>query len=189
FATGLRAILRQDPDVIMVGEIRDEETARIAIQASLTGHLVFSTLHTNDAASAATRLIDMGIEPYLITSTVLGFMAQRLVRVICTQCKETYKPTTSELESIGISKKFLKNGNLHRGKGCSHCMGTGFKGRIGIYELLLVNSPLKQAILHGKDAGQLNEIALEHGFRTLKDYGIRKVVDGVTTIDEVLRVT
>lgn len=189
FATGLRAILRQDPDVIMVGEIRDEETARIAIQASLTGHLVFSTLHTNDAASAATRLIDMGIEPYLITSTVLGFMAQRLVRVICTQCKETYKPTTSELESIGISKKFLKNGNLHRGKGCSHCMGTGFKGRIGIYELLLVNSPLKQAILHGKDAGQLNEIALEHEFQTLKDYGIRKVIDGVTTIDEVLRVT
>ncbi|MDQ7244216.1 type II secretion system ATPase GspE [Leptospira borgpetersenii] len=189
FATGLRAILRQDPDVIMVGEIRDEETARIAIQASLTGHLVFSTLHTNDAASAATRLIDMGIEPYLITSTVLGFMAQRLVRVICTQCKEIYKPTTSELESIGISRKALKNGNLHRGKGCSHCMGTGFKGRTGIYELLLVNSHIKHAILQGKDAGQLNEIALEHNFQTLKDYGVKKIIDGVTTIDEVLRVT
>ncbi|MCG6168051.1 type II secretion system ATPase GspE [Leptospira sanjuanensis] len=189
FATGLRAILRQDPDVIMVGEIRDEETARIAIQASLTGHLVFSTLHTNDAASAATRLVDMGIEPYLITSTVLGFMAQRLVRVICTQCKETYKPTASELESIGIPKKALKNGTLHRGKGCSHCMGTGFKGRTGIYELLLVNSHIKHAILQGKDAGQLNEIALEHNFHTLKDYGIKKVIDGVTTIDEVLRVT
>ncbi|ALO25782.1 type II secretion system ATPase GspE [Leptospira borgpetersenii] len=189
FATGLRAILRQDPDVIMVGEIRDEETARIAIQASLTGHLVFSTLHTNDAASAATRLIDMGIEPYLITSTVLGFMAQRLVRVICTQCKEIYKPTTSELESIGISRKVLKNGNLHRGKGCSHCMGTGFKGRTGIYELLLVNSHIKHAILQGKDAGQLNEIALEHNFQTLKDYGVKKIIDGVTTIDEVLRVT
>lgn len=189
FATGLRAILRQDPDVIMVGEIRDEETARIAIQASLTGHLVFSTLHTNDAASAATRLVDMGIEPYLITSTVLGFMAQRLVRVICSHCKEMYKPTASELESIGISKKALKNGTLYRGKGCSHCMGTGFKGRTGIYELLLVDSHIKTAILHGSDAGKLNEIAREHNFKTLKDYGIRKVIDGVTTIDEVLRVT
>ncbi|EPG66669.1 type II secretion system ATPase GspE [Leptospira wolffii] len=189
FATGLRAILRQDPDVIMVGEIRDEETARIAIQASLTGHLVFSTLHTNDAASAATRLIDMGIEPYLITSTVLGFMAQRLVRTICEKCKVTYKPSAEELESLGISKKQLKGGVLHKGEGCNHCMGTGFKGRTGIYELLIINNPIKGAILAGQDTNRINEIALENGFETMRDYGIRKVIDGITTPDEVLRVT
>ncbi|EIE01739.1 type II secretion system ATPase GspE [Leptospira licerasiae] len=189
FATGLRAILRQDPDVIMVGEIRDEETARIAIQASLTGHLVFSTLHTNDAASAATRLVDMGIEPYLITSTVLGFMAQRLVRTICKECKISYKPTPQELESIGISKKDLKGGVLYKGKGCSHCMNTGFKGRTGVYELLIINTPIKNAILAGSDTNKINDIALENGFATMRDYGIRKVLDGVTTPDEVLRVT
>ncbi|TGJ99099.1 type II secretion system protein GspE [Leptospira semungkisensis] len=189
FATGLRAILRQDPDVIMVGEIRDEETARIAIQASLTGHLVFSTLHTNDAASAATRLIDMGIEPYLITSTVLGFMAQRLVRTICPQCKTSYKPTPAELESIGIAKKELKNGVLYKGTGCSHCMGTGFKGRTGVYEFLIIDTPIKNAILAGSDTNKINEVALENGFTTMREYGIRKVIDGVTTPDEVLRVT
>ncbi|TGM98905.1 type II secretion system ATPase GspE [Leptospira dzoumogneensis] len=189
FATGLRAILRQDPDVIMVGEIRDEETARIAIQASLTGHLVFSTLHTNDAASAATRLVDMGIEPYLITSTVLGFMAQRLVRTICKECKTSYKPTPQELESIGIAKKDLKGGVLYKGKGCSHCMNTGFKGRTGVYELLIINTPIKNAILAGSDTNSINDIALENGFATMRDYGIRKVLDGVTTPDEVLRVT
>ncbi|GBF37669.1 type II secretion system ATPase GspE [Leptospira johnsonii] len=189
FATGLRAILRQDPDVIMVGEIRDEETARIAIQASLTGHLVFSTLHTNDAASAATRLVDMGIEPYLITSTVLGFMAQRLVRTICKECKTSYKPTPQELESIGISKKELKGGVLYKGKGCSHCMNTGFKGRTGIYELLIIDSKIKNAILAGSDTNKINDVALESGFATMRDYGIRKVLDGVTTPDEVLRVT
>lgn len=189
FATGLRAILRQDPDVIMVGEIRDEETARIAIQASLTGHLVFSTLHTNDAASAATRLVDMGIEPYLITSTVLGFMAQRLVRTICKECKTSYKPTPQELESIGISKKDLKGGILYKGKGCSHCMNTGFKGRTGIYELLIIDSKIKNAILAGSDTNKINDVALESGFATMRDYGIRKVLDGITTPDEVLRVT
>ncbi|PJZ78704.1 type II secretion system ATPase GspE [Leptospira neocaledonica] len=189
FATGLRAILRQDPDVIMVGEIRDEETARIAIQASLTGHLVFSTLHTNDAASAATRLVDMGIEPYLITSTVLGFMAQRLVRTICKECKISYKPTPQELESIGISKKDLKGGVLYKGKGCSHCMNTGFKGRTGVYELLIIDSKIKNAILAGSDTNKINDVALESGFATMRDYGIRKVLDGITTPDEVLRVT
>lgn len=189
FATGLRAILRQDPDVIMVGEIRDEETARIAIQASLTGHLVFSTLHTNDAASAATRLVDMGIEPYLITSTVLGFMAQRLVRTICKECKISYKPTPQELESIGIAKKDLKGGVLYKGKGCSHCMNTGFKGRTGVYELLIIDSKIKNAILAGSDTNKINDVALESGFATMRDYGIRKVLDGITTPDEVLRVT
>ncbi|PJZ68523.1 type II secretion system protein GspE [Leptospira perolatii] len=190
FATGLRAILRQDPDVIMVGEIRDEETARIAIQASLTGHLVFSTLHTNDAASAATRLVDMGIEPYLITSTVLGFMAQRLVRTICQNCKKPYKPSQAELESVGLTRKSLKNGgNFYKGEGCSHCMGTGYKGRTGIYELLVINNQIKHAILSGYDASKIMEVALENGLHTMKDYGIQKVLEGITTPDEVLRVT
>ncbi|EQA43234.1 type II secretion system protein E [Leptospira broomii serovar Hurstbridge str. 5399] len=189
FATGLRAILRQDPDVIMVGEIRDEETARIAIQASLTGHLVFSTLHTNDAASAATRLVDMGIEPYLITSTVLGFLAQRLVRTICPKCKTTYKPTPVELEALGIARKALKNGHLHKGEGCHNCMGTGFKGRTGIYEFLVINNTIKDAILAGLDTTKINDIAIQNGFFTMREYGIRKVLDGVTTPDEVLRVT
>lgn len=188
FAIGLRAILRQDPDVVMVGEVRDEETARISIQASLTGHLVFSTLHTNDAASAVTRLVDMGIEPYLITSTVLGFMAQRLVRVICPECKTTYKPTKKVLESLGIKDHELPNGVLFKGEGCGACMGTGFKGRSGIYELLVMNNEVKSSILKGEDASQIGNIAIRSGMRTLKQYGKRKVIDGITTPEEVLRV-
>ncbi|MBE7411331.1 MAG: type II secretion system ATPase GspE [Leptospiraceae bacterium] len=188
FATGLRAILRQDPDIVMVGEIRDEETARIAIQASLTGHLVFSTLHTNDAASAVTRLVDMGIETYLITSTVLGFIAQRLVRVICKQCKKAYKPSSKVLDSIGISSKELKDGVLYHGEGCSACMGTGFKGRSGIYELLVMNNDVKSTILSGADANKINEVALKTGMIPLREYGKFKIIEGVTTPDEVLRV-
>jgi general secretion pathway protein E len=188
FATGLRAILRQDPDVVMVGEIRDEETARIAIQASLTGHLVFSTLHTNDASSAVTRLVDMSIEPYLITSTVLGFIAQRLVRVICPGCKKPYKPTEKELESLEIEPSRLIDGVLHRGEGCSSCMGTGYKGRMGIYELLVLNHQIKQEILKGSDANSIQEIALKTGLKTMRDYGKQKVIEGYTTPDEILRV-
>lgn len=188
FATGLRAILRQDPDVVMVGEIRDEETARIAIQASLTGHLVFSTLHTNDAASAVTRLVDMGIEPYLITSTVLGFLAQRLVRVICPNCKKAYTPTEKELESLNIAPSELKDGVLYRGTGCSNCMGTGYKGRMGIYELLVLNNQIKAEILKGSDANQILAVALKTGFQTMRQYGKQKVIEGFTTPDEVLRV-
>ncbi len=188
FAAGLRSILRQDPDVVMVGEIRDEETARISIQASLTGHLVFSTLHTNDAASAVTRLVDMGIEPYLITSTVLGFMAQRLVRVICKSCKESYKPTDKDLMALGISRKELKGGVLYRGKGCSACLNSGYKGRTGIYELLVMDDDVKKAVLQGADANKIKEIALKNGLSTLRDYGKIKVLEGVTTTDEVVRV-
>ncbi len=188
FATGLRAILRQDPDVVMVGEIRDEETARIAIQASLTGHLVFSTLHTNDAASAVTRLVDMGIEPYLITSTVLGFMAQRLVRVICKNCKKPYTPTDIELEALNISRNELINGTLMKGEGCNLCMGTGYKGRMGIYELLIMNNQIKTVVLQGSDATKINDIALETGMEPLRQYGKMKVIQGFTTQDEVLRV-
>lgn len=189
FATGLRAILRQDPDVVMVGEIRDQETARISIQASLTGHLVFSTLHTNDAASAVTRLVDMGIEPYLITSTVLGFMAQRLVRTICSDCKTSYKPSTKELDSLGLKSKDLKSGVLYKGKGCSSCMNTGYKGRTGIYELLVMNSEVKKEVLAGSDSNRILEVAKNNGLSVLREYGKKKIIDGVTTPEEVLRVT
>ncbi|MDF3821517.1 type II secretion system ATPase GspE [Leptospira sp. 96542] len=189
FAAGLRSILRQDPDVVMVGEIRDEETARIAIQASLTGHLVFSTLHTNDAASAVTRLVDMGIEPYLITSSVLGFMAQRLVRVICKECKTSYKPSDKDLAGLGIQRKELKNGVLFRGKGCTACLNSGYKGRTGLYELLVFNEEIKRAVLQGSDANRIKEIALKNGLSTLHDYGKSKVIEGVTTPEEVLRVS
>lgn len=189
FAAGLRSILRQDPDVVMVGEIRDEETARIAIQASLTGHLVFSTLHTNDSSSAVTRLVDMGIEPYLITSSVLGFMAQRLVRVICKDCKTAYKPTDKDLAGLGIQRKELKNGVLYRGKGCSSCLNSGYKGRTGLYELLVMNDEIKRAVLQGADANRIKEIALKNGLSTLQEYGKLKVIEGVTTPEEVLRVS
>lgn len=189
FASGLRAILRQDPDVVMVGEIRDQETARIAIQASLTGHLVFSTLHTNDAASAVTRLVDMGIEPYLITSTVLGFMAQRLVRTICPECKTGYKPTVKELESLGLKPRDLKSGMLYKGSGCSSCMNTGYKGRTGIYELLVLDHAVKREVLQGSDSNKILEVAKASGLSVLREYGIKKVIDGITTPDEVLRVT
>lgn len=189
FAAGLRSILRQDPDVVMVGEIRDEETARIAIQASLTGHLVFSTLHTNDASAAVTRLVDMGIEPYLITSSVLGFMAQRLVRVICKDCKTSYKPTDKDLAGLGIQRKELKNGVLYRGKGCSSCLNSGYKGRTGLYELLKMNDEIKRAILQGADSNRIKELAVKNGLSTLQDYGKFKVIEGVTTPEEVLRVS
>jgi len=189
FASGLRSILRQDPDVVMVGEIRDQETARISIQASLTGHLVFSTLHTNDAAAAVTRLTDMGIESYLITSSVLGFLAQRLVRVICPSCKTEYRPTEKELSSLKISKKDLPKGILFRGKGCTACLNSGYKGRTGIYELLIMSDSIKRAVLEGKDANALREIADREGMVNLQSYGKNKVLDGVTTIEEVLRVS
>ncbi|EMY61298.1 type II secretion system ATPase GspE [Leptospira terpstrae] len=189
FAAGLRSILRQDPDVVMVGEIRDEETARIAIQASLTGHLVFSTLHTNDASAAVTRLVDMGIEPYLITSSVLGFMAQRLVRVICKDCKTSYKPTDKDLAGLGIQRKELKNGVLYRGKGCASCLNSGYKGRTGLYELLIMNDEIKRAILQGADSNRIKELAIKNGLSTLQEYGKFKVIEGVTTPEEVLRVS
>lgn len=189
FAAALRSILRQDPDVVMVGEIRDQETARIAIQASLTGHLVFSTLHTNDAASSVTRLVDMGIEPYLITSSVLGFVAQRLVRVNCKNCKKPYEPSDKELESLDIRREELIDGVLHRGAGCPACMNTGFKGRMGIYELLVLNEEIKRTILAGSDASKIKDAALSNGMMTLRGYGKIKVIEGVTTPDEVLRVS
>lgn len=189
FATGLRSIVRQDPDVILIGEIRDCETAEIAIQSSLTGHLVFSTLHTNDAASAITRLIDMGIEPFLATSSIIAIIAQRLVRVLCPHCKETYLPDDESLLNLGLDKSVLENTTFYRKKGCNLCMHTGFRGRTAIFEILIVDDDFKKMVLKTSDANQLNEMALKQGMITLQKDGILKVMRGITTIEEVLRVT
>ncbi len=192
FATALRAMLRQDPDVIMVGEVRDQETARIAIQSALTGHLVLSTLHTNDCPSAVTRLMDMGIEPYLITSTVQAVLAQRLVRVICPKCKTPFKPTPAELNDIGLKPAQLKGGKLFRGKGCEHCAGTGYRGRAGIYSFMHMDTEVQRAVLRGDDADRIGQVARKdspHKMLTLLEYGRIKVLQGVTTIEEILRVT
>ena len=185
FANGLRSILRQDPDIIMVGEIRDKETAEIAIQASLTGHLVFSTLHTNDAPGALTRLIDMGIEPFLIASSITGILAQRLVRVICPKCKEKYTPSDEVIHDLGLKEKV----ELYRGKGCMHCKETGFSGRVGIFELLLMNETIKNMVTAKASSGDIKKNALASGMTTLYEDGIEKIKNGVTTAEEMLRVT
>lgn len=189
FAAGLRSILRQAPDVIMIGEVRDFETAQIAIQASLTGHLVFSTLHTNDAPGAITRLIDVGIKPYLVASAVQAILAQRLVRVICPACKEEYKPTKEELEVINLTPDQLKKAKFCRGKGCSECANTGYKGRTGIFELLIMTDKLRELIFEKISSSVLKEKARSLGMATLRDDGIKKVLSGITTISEVMRVT
>jgi len=190
FANALRSILRQDPDVIMIGEIRDTETAQIAVHAALTGHLVFSTLHTNDAASALTRLIDMGIEPFLISSSVIGVIAQRLVRVICEKCKEEYVPTEDILYGLKIKDRLNNDSKikLYRGKGCSFCKNTGYYGRTSIYELIVLDEEIKSLIVTKASSNVINELALKNGMKTLKDSGIEKALQGITTIEEVLRV-
>jgi type IV pilus assembly protein PilB len=185
FANGLRSILRQDPDVIMVGEIRDRETAEVAIQASLTGHLVFSTLHTNDAASALTRLLDMGIESFLVASSVVAILAQRLVRVICPSCKETYSPSETVLRELRLPESFA----LYRGKGCAKCDHRGYNGRIGIFELLVISDELKNMVTGRMSSAQIKKKAVEIGMRVLFDDGIEKVKQGITTVEELLRVT
>lgn len=187
FATGLRHILRQDPDVVMIGEIRDHETAQIAIQSALTGHLVLSTLHTNDAPSALTRLADMGIEPYLLSSSVIGVLAQRLVRRICPDCKESYKLSEEEKEKLGLFEK--KELSICRGKGCSSCFHTGYKGRVGIYELMPITSRIKKQVVKSPDADELRKIFLEEGGRDLRKSAVNLMLDGVTSIEEVFRVT
>ncbi len=188
FASGLRSILRQDPDIIMVGEIRDTETAEIAIHASLTGHLVLSTLHTNDSAGAITRLLDMGIEPFLVSSSVIAIVAQRLVRLICSECRISYHPTTEELNKLG-----LKQGGpdllFFRGKGCARCMNTGYLGRSGIYEILMLDDELRNMILSKMDSGRIKAKAVSKGMVTLREDGARRVAAGATTTEEVLRVT
>jgi general secretion pathway protein E len=189
FAAGLRHILRQDPDVIMIGEIRDRETAEIAIQASLTGHLVLSTLHTNDAPSTVTRLVDMGIEPYLLSSCLVGILAQRLLRKICPGCKERYYPTEVELQRLGIDISTLIDGHLYHGKGCSQCFGSGYKGRHGVYELMTVNQEIQKQIVTSPDAVTLRNIATQQGLVSLRTHGAELVRQGITTVAEVLRVT
>jgi general secretion pathway protein E len=188
FASGLRSIVRQDPDVILVGEIRDTETAQIAIQSALTGHLVFSTLHTNDSAGAITRLRDMGIEQFLIASSVNAILAQRLVRIICSHCKEEYTPAPEMLQRIGFAEEESHNRKAYRGKGCAKCYHTGYKGRCGIFELLIMNQDMKALVLQTSDANEIKRRAIENGMITLQKDGAMKVLQGITTIEEVYRV-
>ncbi len=192
FANGLRSFLRQDPDVIMVGEIRDLETAEIAIQAALTGHLVFSTVHTNDAPGAITRLVDMGVQPFLVASSVVGILAQRLVRVLCEDCKKDHVPTAEELAEIGLTTADVRaapGGRIYSPQGCKACNNVGYRGRLGIYELMLIDADITQLILKNVDSGTIKREAVKKGMRTLLDDGANKVLQGKTSIAEVLSVT
>ena len=194
FATSLRHVLRQDPDVIMIGEVRDVETARMAIQSSLTGHLVFSTLHTNDSAGAISRLLDLGVEPYLVSSSLIAILAQRLVRTVCENCKEPTKPSERDLKALGltngkVSASIAAGGEFFAGAGCEKCFKTGYRGRTGIYELLLIDEKIQDRIYKRETAGTIKKLALEAGMQTLRMDGARKVLAGMTTISEVLRVT
>ena len=216
FSSGLRAFLRQDPDIIMVGEIRDRETAEIAVQSSLTGHLVLSTIHTNDASGALTRLVEMKIEPFLVASSMIGIQAQRLVRVLCPHCKEIYAPDSEELRELGIAmdNPYQMGGRpksplyfegwkrlkpivpvhpdklmLYRSVGCDECLGTGYHGRTGVYELVLITDEIRNHVLRNADSTAIKATARDEGMVSLRDDGVRKVLSGVTTIEEVLRVT
>jgi general secretion pathway protein E len=189
FARGLRSIVRQDPDVILIGEIRDKETADIAVQSALTGHLVFSTLHTNDSPSAITRLVDIGVEPFLISSSVLAVFAQRLVRVLCTDCKQPYVPKTVYLQSIGVQPERIATKPIFKAVGCEKCFQTGYRGRIGIFEIMVMSDELKTLILQTYDSNRIKALAVQEKMITLREDGIEKVLDGVTTLEEVLRVT
>jgi len=191
FVNALRHVLRQDPDVIMVGEVRDIETARMVIQSSLTGHLVFSTLHTNDSAGAVTRLLDLGVEPYLVSSSLIAIMAQRLVRKICPDCRQLYEPSRRELSELGLLGAAAGGANqqFYVGAGCDKCFQTGYRGRTGIYELLLVNEEIQDLIYKRESAGTIKKAALAGGLQTLRMDGARKVLRGITTVSEVLRVT
>jgi type II secretory ATPase GspE/PulE/Tfp pilus assembly ATPase PilB-like protein len=186
FATGLRAILRQDADVLMVGEIRDAETAAIAVRAAMTGHLLFSTLHTNDAPGAITTLQHLGIKPFLISSSLIGVIAQRLVRKICLNCRQPYAPSPDEKELLGLSPK--DKTKLYKGTGCEKCFRTGYHGRTGVFEVMQIDEELKDLIVHEAPEAQLRETAIQKGMSTLKMSGIQKVLDGTTTIEEMLRV-
>ncbi|MCB1844752.1 MAG: Flp pilus assembly complex ATPase component TadA, partial [Halioglobus sp.] len=190
FARALRSILRQDPDIIMIGEMRDGETAQIGVQSALTGHLVLSTLHTNTAAAAITRLEDMGIERFLITSAVNGVLAQRLVRKLCTVCREVDQPSVEMLEGHGL-QRFMTPGEsiVYRAVGCDACKHTGYKGRTGIHELFVLDAAMHEAIIRGADATSLHTLARQRGMYTLFEDGLRKVASGITSLDEVMRVT
>ncbi|OPX18758.1 MAG: hypothetical protein BZ151_12945 [Desulfobacca sp. 4484_104] len=189
FAHGLRSIVRQDPDVILIGEIRDRETADIAIQSALTGHLVFSTLHTNDAAGAVTRLIEIGVEDYLLSSSLIGIMAQRLVRILCPVCKEAFTPTPELLKKVGLSVSAHDDQLFYKPKGCKSCSFSGYRGRTAIFELLPVSDTIRHLILGAKASTVIRDAALAEGMTLLRSDGWRKVKNGVTSIEEVLRVT
>ncbi len=210
FANALRSILRHDPDVLMVGEMRDPETAEIAIQSALTGHLVFSTLHTNDAAGGVTRLVDMGVEPYLVSATLEGLLAQRLVRVVCDECAEPYEPSQEELDRLTApegdggaaassgagamshgarSKGSGASGGFRRGRGCEACAGTGYRGRTGIYELMPVSDEIREMVVRGATLEEIRGEARRQGMTSLRADGYGKAADGVTTLEEVFRVT
>lgn len=185
FAKGLRALLRQDPDVIMVGEIRDLDTAKIAVQASMTGHLVFSTLHTNNSIGALIRLINMGVESFLVAYATLGVLAQRLVKLICEECKEPYAPDSVLLEKLGLPKQT----KFYRGKGCQACNNMGYRGRTGIFELLVVDRELRALLFGNPSFDDVYTMAKTKGMKTLREHGVEKVLQGITTIEEVLRIT
>ena len=190
FAGGLRSILRQDPDIIAVGEIRDGETAQIAMRAAITGHLVLSTIHTNNAIATIERLLDIGVEPYLISSALNGVISQRLVRKICPECREEYTPTEEELKSVGFTKETAAGHKFYHGKGCSACYGTGYRGRIGVFEILLLDGKLRTAISKNKQRDEITAIANESGHFTTLAEGCRKLIlDGTTTISEARRIT
>jgi type IV pilus assembly protein PilB len=189
FAQCLRSILRQDPDIILVGEIRDKETAEIAVQASLTGHLVFSTLHTNDAPSTITRMRDMGIPSFLITATVQAILAQRLVRTICKDCREQFTPSVEQLYELQLTPETAAGKTFYRGKGCVTCNNTGYKGRTAIHEFMIITDELRALVNHGASVGELREAASRGGMLTLRDAGMLKMHAGLTTIEEVARET
>ena len=189
FSAALRSILRQAPNIVMIGEIRDKETANIATEASLTGHLVFSTLHTNDAPSAVTRLLDIGVKPFLVASSIQGIMAQRLVRCICEDCKEEYVPHDSDLDLLGSPGAFLRDQALTHGRGCTSCQLTGYSGRKGLFEILTIDDEIQKMIFDKASSSALRINAREHGMRTLREDGLRKIASGMTTLQEVLRVT
>jgi type IV pilus assembly protein PilB len=189
FGRALRAFLRQDPDVIMVGEMRDLETAQIAIQASLTGHLVLSTLHTNDAPGAVTRLVDMGVEPFLISSTLTAVLAQRLVRTICKRCRTPFEPTENQLSLLNLSPHDIGDKVFYYGKGCSVCNDTGYKGRKGIFELLIISEPIRALINDRSPTAVIHQKAVELGMVTLREDGLRTIFDGASTIEEVTKYT
>jgi general secretion pathway protein E/type IV pilus assembly protein PilB len=189
FGAALRSILRQAPNVVMIGEIRDMETASIAINASLTGHLVFSTLHTNDAPSAVTRLVDIGVKPFLVASSTRCLMAQRLVRKVCRKCAQPYEPTEMEMRALSLAPENLQSATFQKGRGCNDCSSTGYRGRFGIFEIFVIDDEARKLIYDRAPSSVLRARAREMGMRTLREDGIRKVVAGLTTPEEVIRAT
>jgi len=189
YAAVLRTVLRQDPDMILIGEVRDPETAAVAVEASLTGHLVFSTVHTNDAPSTVTRLVDMGVAPFLITATLEAVVAQRLLRTICLECRTSYAPDDEVLMQLGPHAEALRGSPFYYGKGCEECHHTGYRGRVGIFEVMRVDQPMRTAILDGDSSEELRRAAIAGGMRTLRESGLRMVTEGRSTIEEVLRET